>query len=152
MQTLKILRKATYQLVQDFFHNQYEWQQLGPHNWSYVHCSLMYLSNQFEPHTNVKSLLGFSSIVILVEAGGMDILLRTLNIWNRFQNMYTYVYMYIPGTQMALVLIGKGLVLEGSTTKIEVIGAPCLHCIYLMCSHAHDLSRFQQYTMSRHGT
>jgi len=27
---------------------------------------------------------------------------------------------YKPGTQMTLVLIGKDLVLEGSTTKIEV--------------------------------
>ena len=29
------------------------------------------------------------------------------------------IYIYIPGTQMTLVLIGKDLVLEGSTTKIE---------------------------------
>ena len=29
------------------------------------------------------------------------------------------VYIYIPGTQMTLVLNGKGLLLEGSTPKIE---------------------------------
>ena len=29
------------------------------------------------------------------------------------------LYIYIPGTQMTLVLLGKGLVLEGSTPKIE---------------------------------
>ncbi len=28
-------------------------------------------------------------------------------------------YICIPGTQMTLVLIGKDIVLEGSTTKIE---------------------------------
>ena len=35
-------------------------------------------------------------------------------------NIYIYIYkLYIPGTQMTLVLFGKGLLLKGSTTKIE---------------------------------
>ena len=29
------------------------------------------------------------------------------------------IYIYIPGTPMTLILNGKGLLLEGSTTKIE---------------------------------
>ena len=31
----------------------------------------------------------------------------------------TSIYIYIPGTQTTLVLIGKDLILEGITTKIE---------------------------------
>ena len=34
---------------------------------------------------------------------------------------------YIPGTQMTLVLIGKDLVLKGSTTKIEDKQVPGIH-------------------------
>ena len=36
-------------------------------------------------------------------------------VWSRF----IYICIYIPGTQMTLVLIGKGLVLEGPWLKIE---------------------------------
>ena len=80
METLEILRKTTYQLVQDFFHKQYEWQQLGPHNWSYFQSSLIQYSNQFRATRKCQVIVGFFSIVILVEAGGMDILLRTLTV------------------------------------------------------------------------
>ena len=45
------------------------------------------------------------------------------------------LYIYIPGTQMTLVLIGKDLVLEGSTTKIEgskqVPGIYVYICVYI---------------------
>ncbi len=33
--------------------------------------------------------------------------------------IYIYIYIYIPGTQMTLVLNGKGRILEGCNTKIE---------------------------------
>ena len=45
--------------------------------------------------------------------------------------LYIYIYIYIPGTQMTLVLIGKGLVLGGWPTKIEVIGVPGIRNIYI---------------------
>ena len=35
------------------------------------------------------------------------------------KHIYIYIYKYLPGTEMALVLIGKDHVLEGSTTKME---------------------------------
>ena len=37
------------------------------------------------------------------------------------------IYIYIAGTQMTLVLVGKGLVLGGWPSKIEVIGALGTH-------------------------
>ena len=37
--------------------------------------------------------------------------------WNLF--VYIYSYIYIPGTQITLILSGKGLLLEGSRPKIE---------------------------------
>ena len=42
-----------------------------------------------------------------------SIINSTFPVWSRF------IYIYIPGTQMTLVLIGKGLVLEGPWLKIE---------------------------------
>ena len=38
--------------------------------------------------------------------------------------------LYLPGTQMTLVLVGKGLVLGGSTTKIEDKQVPGIY-IYI---------------------
>ena len=43
------------------------------------------------------------------------------------------MYIYIPRTQMTLVLIEKGLVLGGLTLKIEVTGARGTHD-FLVCS------------------
>jgi len=44
---------------------------------------------------------------------------------------YPLIYIYIPGTQMTLVLIGKDLVvLKGSTTKIEDKQVPGIY-IYI---------------------
>ncbi len=40
------------------------------------------------------------------------------------------IYMYIPGTQMTLVLLGKGIVLEGWPSKIEVGWVPII-CLYI---------------------
>ena len=42
-----------------------------------------------------------------------------IRIYRRNTMYIMYIYIYIPGTQMTLVLIGKDLVLKGSTTKIE---------------------------------
>ena len=39
---------------------------------------------------------------------------------------------YIPGTQMTLVLFEKGLVLEGSTSKIEDKQVPGVYYIYII--------------------
>ena len=44
------------------------------------------------------------------------------------KNIHIYIiYIYVPGTQMTLVLIGKGLVLGGWPSKIEVIGVPGIY-------------------------
>ena len=45
---------------------------------------------------------------------------------------HTYIYIYIPGTQMTIVLNGKGLLLEGSDPKIEDKQVPG---IYRYISH-----------------
>ena len=47
------------------------------------------------------------------------------------------VCMYVPGTQMTLVLIGKDLVSKGSTTKIEDISRfqVCIYHIYIHLEH-----------------
>ena len=37
---------------------------------------------------------------------------------------HVFFFLYLPGTQMTLVLIGKGLVLAGWPSKIEVIWVP----------------------------
>ena len=42
---------------------------------------------------------------------------------------YMYMYLYIPGTQMTLVLNGKGLLLEGSDPKIEDKQVPGINII-----------------------
>ena len=41
-----------------------------------------------------------------------------------------YIHIYIPGTQMTLVLNGKGLLLEGSNPKIEDKQVPGMY-IYI---------------------
>ena len=41
------------------------------------------------------------------------------------------VYIYIPGTPMTLILNGKGLLLEGSTAKIEDKQVPGIY-IYII--------------------
>ena len=43
-------------------------------------------------------------------------------------------YIYIPGTQLSLVLIGKDLVLEGSRLKIEDKEVPGIY-YYVMLIH-----------------
>ena len=45
------------------------------------------------------------------------------------------VYVYIPGTQMTLILIGKGLLLEGSSPKIEDKQVPGIHCVEVWWAH-----------------
>ena len=55
------------------------------------------------------------------------------------------IYIYIPGTQMTLVLFEKGLVLEGSTPKIEdkqVAGTYMFIYIYILYS-IYTLNPFQ---------
>ena len=57
--------------------------------------------------------------------------------WNSFCfhkafTTWKQTYIYIPGTQMTLVLIGKDLVLEGSTTKIEDKQVAGIY-IYILC-------------------
>ena len=48
---------------------------------------------------------------------------------------YIYIYIYIPGTQMTLVLIGKGLVLGWVTFKNRGhLGSMCIYiyiCVYI---------------------
>ena len=46
--------------------------------------------------------------------------------------IYTYVCIHIPGTQMTFVLVGKGLVLGGWPSKIEVIWVPgiCMSMLF----------------------
>ena len=61
------------------------------------------------------------------------------------ENMY--IYIYTPGTQMTRVLIGKGLVLGGWPSKIEVIWVPgiYIYIIYILSSQnktLHDLKGF----------
>ena len=56
--------------------------------------------------------------------------------WSWYTAIYLYrikttTYHYLPGTQMTLVLIGKDLVLEGSTTKIEDKQVPGMYIIYI---------------------
>ena len=47
-------------------------------------------------------------------------------------NICIYVYIYIPRTQMTLVLIGKGLVLEGWVpSKIEVSWVLGIFILYI---------------------
>ena len=43
-----------------------------------------------------------------------------------------HIYIYIPGTQMTLVLNGKGLFLEGSNPKIEdkQVTGIYIHCFF----------------------
>ena len=48
--------------------------------------------------------------------------------------IYTHLYIHIPGTQMTLVLIGKGLVLEGWPSKIEVIWVPGIYIYHINTS------------------
>ena len=43
--------------------------------------------------------------------------------------IYNIIYIYIPGTQMTLVLNGKGRILEGWNTKIEDKQVPGIHVI-----------------------
>ena len=45
------------------------------------------------------------------------------------------IYIYIPGTQMTLVLTGKGLLLEGSNPKIEDKQVPGIY-IYNVFSYS----------------
>ena len=53
-------------------------------------------------------------------------LARVIYTWQRL------IYNYIPETQMTLVLIGKDLVLEGSTPKIENKRVPGVYYIYIL--------------------
>ena len=41
----------------------------------------------------------------------------------------SYIYIYIPGTQMTPVLIGKGLLFEGSNPKIEDKQVPGIYTL-----------------------
>ena len=47
-----------------------------------------------------------------------------------------YIHIYVPGTQMTSVLIGKDLVLEGSTPKIEDKQVPGIY-IYICCIYIY---------------
>ena len=51
--------------------------------------------------------------------------------------MYIQIYIYIPRTQMTIILIGKGLVLGGWPSKIEVIWVPGIY-IYMYTLY-HDM-------------
>ena len=46
--------------------------------------------------------------------------------------IYMYIYIYIAGTQISSVLIGKGLVVEGSTRKIEDKQVPGIY-LFVLC-------------------
>ena len=43
-----------------------------------------------------------------------------------------YIYIYLPRTQMTIVLIGKDLVLEGSTPKIEDKQVPGMYFLHFV--------------------
>ena len=48
----------------------------------------------------------------------------------KFTYRYIFLTLHIPGTQMTLVLIGKDLVLKGSTTKIEDKQVPGIYTYF----------------------
>ncbi len=59
-----------------------------------------------------------------------------------FDAIVLHDYYYIPGTQMTLVLIGKGLLLEGSTPKTKDKQVPGNYCNYYMGFIGCDVKLF----------
>ena len=59
----------------------------------------------------------------------------------------TSIYIYIPGTQLTLALIGKGLLLKGATPKTKDKQVPGIYIYtpYILSSYNHIILGFQSF-------